>query len=191
MSAPSLEVVQPEPYEDELDTGVPVTDAWHIQDIPTADWALGRVCDLEREIAENEAVADLAISRIHLRTQALNARAQRGVEFFKGRIAAFAESHREALLGGGKKKTRSLLHGSISWRKSGGGLQVQDKEALLDWARLQPAELGFVRIKEEAAVDEVKKAFKATGEVPPGCDVAPEGEEVIVKAELSERSNDA
>jgi len=169
-------------YVDEHEPAV--TDQWSIGDLSAADWALSRICDLEREIAENNELAEEAIAKIKMRTDLLNERAQRGVAFFKGRLATFAQTHRELLLGGGKKKSRSLLHGSIGFRKTGGSLEVLDKSELLEWARFQPAEFGFVRIKEEPAVDEIKKRFKLTGEVPPGTHLAEEREEVVVKAEM-------
>lgn len=159
------------------------TPDWRISDLATADWALSRVGDLQREIDENEALAEAARDRITLKTQILNERVHRGVEFFKRHLEAFAQSHRELLLGGGKKKSRSMLHGSLGFRKAGGGLEVQDREALLDWARLQPIESGVLRITEEPNLVEIKREFKRMGELPPGTDLAPETEEVVIKAE--------
>lgn len=161
-------------YQDEEDQRA--TDGWHIQDIETLDWALSRMADLKREIAENESVMEAAIIRLRMRTAKLNERAARGVTFFEGRVREYAEIHRKDLLGGGKKKSRALPHGVVSWRKSGGGFKANDKEALLAWAQKQPVELGFIRFKEEPAWDVIKAHCEKTGEAPPGVDVEPESE---------------
>jgi phage host-nuclease inhibitor protein Gam len=180
----SQESVEVEPYQEES-----ISQDWRIQDLSTADWALSRVADLERELEENEEVAKAAIARIEARKQLLNEKVERGLRFFRSHLAAFAQEHRSALLGGGKKKSRSLLHGTLGWKKSGGRLEVRDRAALLEWARLQPVELGFLRITEAPALDEIQRQFKLTGEVPPGTDVQPEVEEVVIKAAMTGESN--
>ena len=176
----------PDAVEEYQDEEMPeARPGWHIGDLGALDWALSRVADLEREMAENERLAALAIERIRLRTLKLNERAARGVQFFSGRIREYAELHRAELLGGGKKKSRALVHGTVGWRKKGGGLSVTDVEALLAWARAQPVEAELLRIKEEPALSAIKKHYAATGEVPDGCDVEPEVEEFTLKTEAA------
>lgn len=167
-------------YQDEYDDGV--THAWRIENVDSADWALSRLADLEREIAENELICARRVQEMTLRTALLNERAAKGAAFFRMRLTEFAKEHREALLGGGKKKTRKLTSGEISFRKSGGVLVVKDADALLAWAQSQPVEKGFVRTTEAPSIPDVKSHFKLTGELPPGCDVEPEAEEINVKA---------
>lgn len=187
MSAPALvpdasQEVARDVYVDEVEPSV--TEVWCVSDLTSADWALSRLADLEREQAENRALEAAAISRIKLKAELLNEKLGRGVAFFRSRIEAYAETHRAELLGGGKKKSRALLHGTIGWRKTGGGLEVKDEAALLAWAQSQPAESGVLRIKESPALDEIGKAFKRTGEIPPGMDVKPEVEKLIIDAAL-------
>lgn len=174
-----------EEFYEEVEAGP----GWHIGDIESLDWALSRIADLQREIAENERVAEAAKIRIDSRTALLNARAVRGVEFFEGRIREYALLHRKDLLGGGKKKSRTLAHGSVGWRNRGGGFKCNDKDSLLAWARQQPVELGFVRLKEEADWSAIKAYCETSGEVPPGVDVEPEAEELQVKAISLEAAN--
>ena len=159
---------------------------WRIENVQSLDWALSRIADLEREQAENAAIVEEHIQRLRLRLERLNAKAERGLRFFRSQVQAYADAHRHELLGGGKKKSRALPHGMVGWRKKGGGLTVVDREALLSWCRKQDVELGLIRIKEEPAVDEVKRAFKSLGEVPPGCDVEEEREELIIKTTSEE-----
>lgn len=170
-------------YEDAEDPAVGPT--WEVKTLDHADWALSRLGALERERRENEEVAALAKARIDVKLEALNARIERGIRFFASRLEAYATFAKADLLGGGKKKSRALLHGSLGWRKVPEKLAVKDREALLNWARSQPVESGLLRIKEEPALDELKKHFKTTGEVPPGTEVEPEKEEFIAKAEVS------
>lgn len=166
-------------YQDEQSPDV--REGWHILDLATADWTLSRLADLQQEIAENRKLEEEAILRIRGRATKLQERAERGIAFFESRLREYAESHREELLKGGKKKSRNLMHGSIGWRKAGGGLSVVDPAALLAWAREQPVELELLRIKEEPALAAIKVLHSTTGEVPPGTDLKPEFEEFIAK----------
>ena len=144
-----------------------VNERWHVESLVDADWALKRICDLEREIAENQAIEAANIERIRARTATLNERAERGVRFFTAAIQAWAERHRAELCPG-KKKSRALAHGSIGWRQTGGGLSVTDEAKLLEWAKAQPKEWGVLRVKEEPALGVIQKVCEASGEVPPG-----------------------
>lgn len=186
MPANEAEAVAAEPaphqaYNDDQDPAV--DERWSIKDLPSADWALSRIADFEREAAENKAVAEANIARTKLRLELLNARLEHGAAFFRGKLREFAETNRAELLGGGRKKSRSLEHGSIGWRKSKSGLEVKDAEALLAWARAQPVELDLVRTTEAPALVAIKERFEGTGEVPDGCEVKPETEELFIKAE--------
>lgn len=167
------------PVSDEQDPA----EGWTIQDVDAADWALARIADAERELAENARIIAGQIARLKMKEEQLAIPLQRRADFFRGAVAAYAITHRPELLGGGRKKSRTLPHGSIGWRKSGGKLTVTDKEALLEWARGQPVERNFVRIKEEPAVDEIKLACAVTGEVPPGAEISPEEEDLVIKAD--------
>lgn len=171
-------------YIDEQDKSVgnaPMM-AWTIESLGSADWALSRVGDLEAEIAENESIAAEAIARIEERTRLLNERANRGVRFFRGKLAEYAEAHRAELLKGGKAKSRKLLHGQIAWRAKGGGLVVTDAAALLAWAQRQPAELELTRVKEEPALAAIKAHAEANGLIPPGMTATESTDELKITA---------
>ena len=179
--APRLELVAP--YVDEENEQA-AEGRWEIDSLSSLDWALMRLAALERQVSANEELAAERIRDIERRTLRLNAKLTDGLRFFRAAIARYAEGHREELLGGGRKKTRELIHGSVGWRKRPAGLEVKDAAALLSWAQQQPVETGVLRIKEEVALAEVKKLAKG-GEVPPGCALLPESEELCIKtAEL-------
>lgn len=184
----SKELLSVAHYVDESD---PVArEDFHIQDVEQMDWALMRLAECEAEADRVDALVEAAIARVRARGAALKEQAMSGVRFFRGRVEEYAVAHRKELLGHGKSKTVKLLHGSVGWRKTGGDFTVNDKDALLAWAQQQPVERGFVRIKEEAAWSEIKKHAKETGEVPPGVDVEPEGEEFKVDAVAMEALNE-
>lgn len=165
-----------------VELGAPADEAWAPKDLVDLDWALSRIADAERQQAELRRVAEEVIARARLKAEILSERLEKEAAYFRSRVATYAETHRAELLGNGKRRSRTLLHGTIGWRKTGGGLEVTDREALLDWARAQPVELGCLRIKEEPALTEIKKHCATTGEVPPGCDVSPDAEEFTIKA---------
>lgn len=156
---------------------------WRCEDLADVDWCLKRIGEFQQEAEEVETIRRKRIEEINAKAALLVARAQRAATFFESRIRDYAFHHREELLKGGQTKTRNLLHGAVSWRKVGGKPKVIDRDALLAWARRQ-ADSGapvFLRISDEPAWDEIKKHVAATGEVPPGVEVAAEEEELQVK----------
>lgn len=168
------------------DDEMPV-DAWRIDDLSTADWALKRIQELQMETEEITAVELQRIAEINARAKKLRERAERGIAFFEAKLREFAETHRDLLLKGGKQKTRNLIHGSIGWKKKPGTPRVADENTLLTWAIRQPPEKGFLRVIEEPAWDVIKQHVKLTGEVPPGVEVTEDEERFVVKAGGNEK----
>jgi phage host-nuclease inhibitor protein Gam len=167
-------------YQDEENPGVRET--WSIQDLGSVDWALRRKAECTREAVEIELQARAAIEAIKRRAEALMCKALRASDFFEMKLQEWAEHHRDQL-GQGKKKSRDFVHGRIGTRSKGGKLVVTDKTALETWLRSQPPERGLCRIKVEANMKAVQDLFKAQGEIPPGCDVDPERDEIYIQAE--------
>lgn len=178
----------------EEDPTLPESTGWRPKDIRDVDWALERVAALERLIQENEEAAAEAHKRINLRTLTLNDRLSRGVRWFRAVVEEFARNNREGLLVG-KKKTRDLPNGSISFRKQGGRLVVEDAKALAEWALSEEFEtegVKLTRTKVEVAPDvEAIRKYAATAReggllIPPGMKWEDETETVLVKATGSE-----
>ncbi len=155
---------------------------WKVQGLDTLDWAMRRLAESRRFIAENDAVAAAAIARIKQKTEKLNAASAHDAAFFEGVIEEYVRANRKTLIGIGSKKSRSFPHGTVSFRKTGGRPVIGDKETLLHWARSQPIESNFVRFKEELAWDVVKKHVEETGEDIPGVDTEPESETFKIEA---------
>ncbi len=159
--------------------------AWKPSTLAGLDWCLRRLAEIDAEREEAQRIAEVEIAHIRMRLSSIEDKCTRGDAYFRERAAEYVATHRDELLKGGKAKSRKLLHGSVGWRKFGGGLTVFDEAALLTWCQAQPVEAGVLRIKETPVIPEVKKLFKASGEIPPGCDVEPEGEELFLKPALS------
>lgn len=175
----------PPEISDYVDEEVP--HGWTISNLASADWALSRVADYEREIAENKQLLADGIARLKLKTDALNAKAEKSVAFFTWQLKRWATQNRPLLLKGGKKKSRPLLYGTIGWRASGGGFEVVDKDALLAWAQKQPVEFNLVRVTEEPAIQAIKDwVMDGDGDpakFPPGLKVGKPKDEFYVRAQ--------
>lgn len=172
-------------YQDEEDEAV--RGVWAPKSEVDLEFCLRRLGECQAEIAKHKEAYNAEVTRLEMRLEQLNAKAQRGATFFQSVLHNYVQAHRGELLTG-KKKSRDFLHGRVGFRANGGGLEVVDKEALLAWVRQQPVELGFLRITEAPALDEIKRHFKACGEVPPGTDVKPEGEKFYCEP-IQEKSN--
>lgn len=164
-----------------------LAEGWGIKSIEEADWALKRLGQLEAQAKSNRELFDREVGRLRLRLEAITAPLLDHQQFFQTALKSYAETNRDALIQG-KRKSRDLLHGRIGFRQKGGGLEVVDKAALLAWAQGCPVEMGFVRVKEEPAVDQIKMAITLTGEVPPGCELKPVRDECYVEALLPQEA---
>jgi phage host-nuclease inhibitor protein Gam len=166
-------------YQDEIDPEV--RGPWKVENVQSADWALSRLGECEREAAEIVAQAQAAHEAIDRRAERLTLRAQRGAAFFTMRLLQWADKN-PTEIHRGKKKSRDFLHGVIGTRKKGGRLVVTDKDALTAWVREQPPERGFFRVKVEPEMKTLQDEYQKNGIVPPGMEVEPEREELYVKA---------
>lgn len=154
--------------------------AWCVNSLEDADFALRRLGELQTEISENLRVEQANIDRIKLRTEALNKRCQRGVDYFAGKLREYVEAHRAELFKG-KKKSRALLHGHIGTRLVGSGLKVVDAAKLLEWCAKQPVELEVLRVIQEPALAAIKEHSKHTGEIPDGMTLSAGEDEFYAK----------
>jgi phage host-nuclease inhibitor protein Gam len=188
-AAPPLRVgMLPEHLADYQDEEMPEAagHGFKIETTQGADWALYRVAMLKAELRDIEAQARAAKERIDKRAESLKSKVARGVCYFEFKLLEYAEMHKKALLGGGKKKSRSFVHGVIGWRSSQERLEVTDKDALAAWLETQPVERGLYRTKVEPEMAAIQALYQTTGEIPPGCDIKPETDMPYVKAEAPE-----
>lgn len=183
---PAADLLPPEieGYEDAENPEV--RGAWQIETLQSADWALARMAECEAEAAEIDRQAKAAIERVKARAEELKAKSARGAGFFRFKLLAYAERHRTAILGTGKKKSRAFLHGKIGWRAKPERLEIEDAGALEKWLVAQPVESGLYRTKIEPEMVELQRLFKENGEIPPGMKVHIEPESIEIKASAPE-----
>lgn len=162
------EDIEPE-YIDAEDPEVRTGGTWMVTNPTSLDWALSRLADLERQVADIAAQEADAHARITVRAEKLRAKAACGVAFFSSHIQRYAHSNRPALLGGGKKKSRELLSGVVGWRAMQGKLVVEDKKALEKWLMQQPPESGLYRTDVKPNMEALKALHAEKGTIPPGC----------------------
>lgn len=184
--APAADLLPPEIESYEDSENPEVRGRWQIDSLQSADWALARLAECEAEAAEIDRQARAAIERVKARAEEIKAKAARGAGFFRFKLTAYAETHRTALLGTGKKKSRDFLHGRIGWRAKPERIQVDDPAALEAWLLAQPVEAGLYRMKVEPEMAEIQRRFKEREEVPPGCSIKVEPESIEIKASAPE-----
>jgi phage host-nuclease inhibitor protein Gam len=180
MDAADIQRAAEATYEDATDPAV--RDGWAIQDIGSLEWAMSRIADLQEEQAENEVALAEAHKRLDARAAQLQANVNKGLFFFRAEVLRYMEAHKAELLKGGRRKSRSMLHGIIGWRSAGGRLKVTDKDALATWLMQQPVELGLARIKVEPEMRALQDYCRSANIIPPGTELEPEREVAFVNA---------
>lgn len=165
-----------ETFLQSLDLDVPIF-SHELGNRPQLDTFLDRyleaLAERERTIAENRRVADARKAMIDRWLQSENARIEREASWLTRQIEAFAFDYDY-----GKKKSRSLPHGTFGIRRSPDRLEIVDESAAVDYAvdcGLQEA------IKYSILKTPLLKHLKATGEIPDGCELREGVESFYVK----------
>jgi phage host-nuclease inhibitor protein Gam len=146
---------------------------WRISSLGELDWVLERLADIERQEEEALRLEREAIDRIEVRMAKVHERLERDRLFFEAQATLYAEEHKAALLGKGKRKSRDLPHGRIAWRSRAGRLVVEDEDTLLTWALAQAPQL----VRFRSALDRVALAAlvkETPAIIPPGTRWEPE-----------------
>lgn len=108
-----------------------------------------------------------------------------GLDYVYG---ALVRSVTERLLKGGKARSYKTLFGTIGFRKAPAQVFIKEEDTTMEWLkRLHP---NWIRTKTEPMRSEITGHFKATGEVPPGCEAVPERDKFYVKGARSEARAD-
>ncbi|MCI0673777.1 MAG: host-nuclease inhibitor Gam family protein, partial [Myxococcaceae bacterium] len=143
-----------------------VQPGWAIRSVGEVDWSLERITEARRELAEVDEMERAAIERIRAKAEQLRKHPTQTVDFFSHHLRMWAEEHPEQVTSG-NRKSRAFLHGRLGYRAKPLRLEVQDGEALLEWARHR----SLIVTKVEPNMQLVRALFKSQGEVPAGCDV--------------------
>lgn len=168
-----------ERYVDEEDPAVREGASWRIESVQSCEWALSRLSALRAESEEILKSAEEAERRIRDRRDVLLDRLQRGTRFFENHIGRYVEDNRGTFLGRGDRKSRTLLYGTVGWRKQPGRLVVVDDKLLSEWLQRQP-DVSLYRAKIEPEMRALQERFRETGEIPPGMEFQADTEKLFV-----------
>lgn len=135
------------------------------------DFYLERLVEREAEIARNGEIAARRKAMIDAWLQEANAQHEREAAWLRLQIEAFARTYDF-----GKKKSRSLPHGTFGFRTRAGTLEIQDMPAAVAFA-----EANELEVKKTVNKTPLLAHFKATGEIPDGCEYVEGGESVYIK----------
>lgn len=178
MNDHDLARLEGEPNDDQLEA--PGDQPFRIEDERSLMWCMDRYNAAEREKERVQKLAMEARNRVDDWEQGRLDAITHGVAYLKAEMERYATEHRKELVKG-RSKTIDLPTGSISWRKSGGKLWVENKDALAQWCVEQGPDLGLYRVKTEPEMRKVQEQFKKTGEIPPGCAYEAETETITIK----------
>lgn len=156
---------------------------FRVRDKGAAAWAMGRLRDINLQMAENSEVASRKRQIIDRWLEQANSLLTRQAEFFK---ALLLEYHGEVLRADPKKRTVTLPDGTLKARKAQPDWVIDDEPALLEFLKRNAVTL--VRTKYEVAKGDMKQAFTpnieaghavdADGEIVPGLVIAAKGVEI-------------
>ena len=137
-----------------------------INDVSSASWVVRKIVEAR---ARQERIKAWAAAEMKA--------ARREEEFFLRRFGPELEAWVAENLHG--RKTLHLPDGTLGYRRKGLLLNIEDKEAVLEWCRRNLPEA--VRVKEDVLKTPLNEWVKETGEVPPGCEIEPGGDEFYVR----------
>lgn len=135
------------------------------------DRYLAALSEREAEILRNAQVATRRIDMIQAWLRDANARAEREAQWLRGMIEAFAKDYDF-----GKKKSRGLPSGTIGYRGRPATLEVTDPAAAVAFALANGLET-----KTTVAKTPLLAHFKATGEIPDGCEYVEGAETFFIR----------
>ena len=140
--------------------------SFDVTDAASASWVIRKVVEAR---ARQERIRDWA--------ERESKAARREEQFFLRRFGPALEAWAAENLRG--KKTLRLPDGALGFRRRRMTLHIEDKDRTLDWCRSNLPDA--VRVKEDVLKTPLNAHLKETGEVPPGCNLDPGGDEFYVR----------
>ena len=174
-------------YDPDSEVAIPAR--WRITDDSAAAWAMRKLRAIERRRQSNATIAEEETKRIKDWLAGVDAPLHREAQYFEAILGHYALGCRLDPADG--RKTISLPAGKVSTR-AGSDRWTVDNETFLTWARINAPTV--IRVREEAALSEVKVTFIPTddgravtdeGEVVPGVQVMQTGASATVSPDLS------
>jgi hypothetical protein len=135
------------------------------------DVILERLAQVEAEVAENREVARRRIEMIQGWEHSVNETLTKRATWLRQRVEMFAAGYDY-----GSKKSSELPHGTFGFRAKADTLEITDQTQAVAFA-----EAAGLEIKKSVNKTPLLKYFKATGEVPSGCEYVEGGDQFFVK----------
>jgi phage host-nuclease inhibitor protein Gam len=136
-------------YEGEIDKKT-----WAVTDIDSADFAVGKVLAAQSRMSERKAVADKLHAEIDRRLQEANEDDHATIEFMTGCLRPWVQAEIQALKG----RTVKLVAGKAGLRRTPDRVEIDDEDALIEWAEDNAPEL--VRVKKRIDKKKLKETMK-------------------------------
>lgn len=176
MSIPSLA---------EFDSTPVSTEHFTVDNDAKANWALRKLGEIRKQIAEAEALAAAERLRIDMWLDRVTQSFDHDITYFEHQLKAYADKQRAE-----GRKTVELPHGKIKSRAVAAKLEVVDKELFLKWARESAPHV--IKIVESPSMtvmnDNIDKTedgpvFAGTGELVPGLSVVPASVSITIETD--------
>lgn len=134
-----------------------------------ADYLLGKVAELDKQIAEINESADIQMQRIREWQESRIASIEKQKDYLLPSLHAYILST--------DKKTIKLVNGNINLRKLQPKLEIIDEEIIPNQ---------FIKIREVSTIDKsgIKAHIKSTGEIPDGVDYIEQNDKFVYKVNL-------
>jgi len=134
---------------------------FHVTDHASAAWVTDKITGWRAEIERIKTAMAVEVRR-----------RESMIEYFLRHYEQELEAYARGQLTGDRKSTMLPNGVKLAFRKIAPKLEVKDEEQFLDWAKAWLPEA--VVVKESVAKTPVNEHWKDTGEIPQGCEVAPE-----------------
>lgn len=158
--------------EDPADEQLPgdEVEGFRIEDEARATWALGRIAATTAALAVAKETAAEYV-------KAATKEAERAREFFEPHLESYFQDNPPK-----KGKSTKLASGTLGYRTAKGGIRIIDQVMLVEWAAETDPTMILTVTKRTVAAAEAKAHYRATGEIPAGCDLTEDSENFYAKA---------
>ena len=134
-----------------------------------ADYLLGKVAELDKQIAEINESTEIQVNRINQWRESRINSIEKQKQYFIPSLHAFIQQS--------GKRTIKLVNGNINLRKLQPKLEIIDEEIIPNQ---------FIKIREVSTIDKsgIKAHIKSTGEIPDGVDYIKQDDKFGYKVNL-------
>ncbi|HSH52363.1 MAG TPA: host-nuclease inhibitor Gam family protein [Bacteroidales bacterium] len=130
-------------------------DRFKVTDESSANWALRKIAQHQKQMEQNNLVAEEEIYKIETWNKQVNNEAQQSIDYFQSLLAEYAAEKRKE---NPKMKTIKLPSGKLTFRKQQPRWNFDDEKAALKSLKENDA-ADLIKVTEKPKLAEIKKAF--------------------------------